>query len=230
MANTILRSSSLILVWLIGLACIPTTITGGFADDNYRSVSWQQFANAKVVNQKIDLQDPDLELLNAAVFFASNQAREQRKMPIFRFQAPLRDMARFHAKQMAKYHFVSHDNPRAPRYATVEARGRQFDAQVNAENVASTFLHKYSSGSRYYTKKTSQGDTFFDSSSRQIKVHTYWSFAQDIVQGWIDSPPHRKNLFHPQLKTLGCACEVGRGEVNSGQLPMAYCGQNFGIQ
>lgn len=229
MANTIFRLSSLILVGLISLSCASFQQIKDFDDKYYASVSWQQFADSAIANRKIDLQNPDIEILNAAVFFASNQARAKKRMSLLRFDPALRNMARYHAQQMARYHFVSHDNPRSPRYATVEARGKQFGAQVNAENVANTFLHRYRNGSRYYVKKTSQGDAFFDSSNQEIRLHTYWSFAQSIVQGWIDSPPHRRNLFHNQLKTLGCACEIGKDEIGSGELPMAYCGQNFGI-
>ncbi|MEM6344184.1 MAG: CAP domain-containing protein [Bacteroidota bacterium] len=229
MANTFVRLSSLLLVGLICLSWASADQLNDFEDKYYGSVSWERFSRSGIANRKIDLSNPDMEILNAAVFFASNKARAKQKLALLRFDPSLRNMARFHAQQMARFHFVSHDNPRSPRYATVEARGRQFNAQVNAENVASTFLHRYRSGSRYYAKPSPQGYVFFDASHQEIKLHTYWSFAEDIVQGWIDSPSHRRNLFHVQLKTLGCACEIGKGEIGSGELPMAYCGQNFGI-
>lgn len=231
MANSIFRFSGLILAGILWLACIPADQSSGFEDQQYSSLTWQQFMRSDAASQVIDLQNPDLDLLNAAVFFASNQARSMKRLPQFSFDPALRNMARYHSQQMARYHFVSHDNPRSPRYSSVEDRGRQFKAQVNAENVANTFLHQYRSGTRYYTKKSAQGDDlFFDSSSEEIGIHSYRSFARSIVKGWIDSPPHRRNLFHKQLNTLGCACEIGKDEVGSGEMPMAYCGQNFGMQ
>ncbi|MEL7531465.1 MAG: CAP domain-containing protein [Bacteroidota bacterium] len=225
----IFRLSSLMLAGLICLSCASVEPLKDFEDKYYGSVGWEQFSRSGIANRKIDLRKPDLEILNAAVFFASNKARAKKKLALLSFDPALRNMARYHAQQMAHYHFVSHDNPRSPSYATVEARGRQFNAQVNAENVANTFLHRYRSGTRYYAKPGPQGDAFFDSSHQEIKLHTYWSFAESIVEGWINSPPHRRNLFHSQLKTLGCACEIGKDEIGSGELPMAYCGQNFGI-
>lgn len=228
----VLRTLCLVLIATISFSFRTIeSESSGFSDRLYERLSWEEFARAKIVNQPIDLDNPDIDLINAAVFYASNQAREQQRMSEFAFRSPLRDMARYHAGQMARYHFVSHDNPRSPRYATVEARGKRFEAQVNAENVASTFLHRYEGGTRYYTKRLDGEDAFFEArSSRQIEVHTYWSFGQSIVQSWIDSPSHRRNLFHPQLKTLGCACEIGAGEIGSGKIPMVYCGQNFGIE
>jgi uncharacterized protein YkwD len=228
MAKSMHKFLLLVFPFLLSWTSLSSPTT--FQDHDYERYNWKNFRALQEVNQAIDLQNPDYDLLNAAVFFATLRARNQEGHGKLTFDPALRNMAQYHSAAMARYGFVNHTNPRNPRYSTMQQRARQFKAQANAENVASTFLHRYKPGSYYIQKETPHGFVFYDSrSQREIKVHTYMSFAESVVKSWMNSPSHRHNILYRDMSRLGCACEIGSGELNSGEMPLAYCTQNFGF-
>ena len=43
------------------------------------------------------------------------------------------------------------------------------------------------------------------SGGEAIPMHTYHSYGKIVVQAWLDSPGHRKNLLHKDANAIGCA-------------------------
>lgn len=223
--------SSFLLFFPFLLAWTSLGLEKPFSDQDYRHYNWKDFHRLPEAHQVIDLDHPDYDLLNAAVFYTTVRARVQEGLGELDFDPALRNMADFHASAMAQYGFVDHTNPRNPRYATMSQRARQFGARANAENVASTFLHQYQSGTYYLKRETANGLVFLNQRDRVvIPVHTYLSFAQSVVKSWMNSPGHRSNILYPSMDRLGCACAIGADELASGEMPLAYCTQNFGMQ
>ena len=198
-----------------------------FTDADYSRYSVATFLALPALQQPVDLQHPDYALLNATIFYLTNQERARRNLPLLRFQPQLRDCANHHAKAMATHDFVSHENAYEPRFRTLEKRSKAYGHEAHAENVASTFLHAYRSGSTYNTRHTDRGIVFIDNRRQPIKVYTYLEFARDVVSDWMGSPGHRHNILFPELKYLGCAVQLPAGAASSEDLPLAYCVQNF---
>jgi uncharacterized protein YkwD len=199
-----------------------------FPDSEYARHTWQTFLALPVLRDTLDFQQVDHSLLDAAVFYVACRERQRNNRPVLEFDPRLRDMAAHHASAMAQHRFVSHVNPHDARNRTFEQRAGRFQPNAGAENVASEFLYDYPPGSLYYRKAVPGGYQFYDQRDHLILRHTYLSFAETLVAGWMNSRGHRANILLPSLKTLGCAVRLSAGETGSNEIPLAYAVQNFG--
>ena len=57
-----------------------------------------------------------------------------------------------------------------------------------------------------------------------IPPHTYASFARDLVESWMNSPSHRRNLLTSKARYLGCGCAL---QIEEAGLAMLFCAQVF---
>ena len=200
-----------------------------FPDSAYKNHTWQSFIKIPQLRDTINYLQVDLGLLNAAVFFLTNKARESQRRPLLLFSPKLRNVAKLHSEQMAKYEFVDHFNKRNRRLYSPQVRGKVYNQEVIAENVASTFLYNYKSGANFYRAWNGTHYDFFTYDNDLIRPLTYLQFAQRIVKDWMESKGHRINILHPKLKTLGCAVSIGVRDMEKGMIPMGYGTQNFGL-
>ena len=76
----------------------------------YVEHDWKSFVQMKEANEIINPDNYDLHLLNAAVFFATNKLREEKKLKPLEFSAELRNAAVVHSYQMVAKKFFSHFN------------------------------------------------------------------------------------------------------------------------
>lgn len=198
-----------------------------FEDGAYEQYTWQSFNRIEALQRPIDFAEPDYGLLNAAVFYVTNQERAQRNLPLLSFSPDLRDIADHHARAMAEHDFVSHFNVFESRYRTLEQRSRAYGKEAHAENVASNFLHKYRSNTYYTPRPARPFYEYYDSQRRSIPVMSYLEFAENLVDDWMSSSGHRRNILFRELKSLGCAVRIPEGAGTKNEIPLAYCVQNF---
>lgn len=202
------------------------------SQEKYYKMRPAAFWALSMVQAPIDLNHPDYALLEAAVFHATNSARIEKRLKPLAFDPALYQMARQHSAAMAHYDFMDHTNRRQPRFRTMKNRARQARAQVNAENVASSFLYQYPSGKRYFVQgRPEQAGYEFVlvGESLPMPVHSYAGFARNLVNQWMNSPGHRSNILHRDLKRLACGVRFQAGAAIAKQVPMAYSTQNFGM-
>ncbi len=179
---------------------------GWFAD--YDATSFRRVAEAR---RAIHPQRLDRDLLDAAVLHETNRRRLQHNLPPLRFDARARTAARIQASAMAKGEFVDHENPE-PRYRTMADRAKVagLRPRMLAENVASAFGRRYESGKQFYTRQENGRTVYsYEPDGPPIAMHSHISFAEALVEGWMKSPGHRKNILAPSARFLGCACEPG---------------------
>jgi uncharacterized protein YkwD len=95
-----------------------------------------------------------------------------------------------------------------------------------AENIAQTFALQYASGTPVYTRQEN-GETVFsrEAGGEPLPPHTYHSFAADLLDQWMDSPGHRKNILAEEPRYLGAGCE--HMEDDELEMPMLACVQLF---
>ncbi|MEM7368157.1 MAG: CAP domain-containing protein [Bacteroidota bacterium] len=231
MKKSILYFNSLMLVmgWISANSVQAQEESLSSWDDRYGQYNWQSFKELEEAHDTLEFDRLDLGLLNAAVFFVSNDVRVQAGKSPLRFSVRLRNMADLHTRAMAKHAFVSHYNWRNWRISTPDRRNKLFQANAGAENVASAFLYAYRADEKYIIKRR-EGVAYFhrDDTHEEILRHTYLSFAQELVRRWMGSPGHRENLLHDRLRRLGCSIRVGEGELEKDEIPLAYCTQEFG--
>jgi len=197
-------------------------------DADIASFHWKEFYALPEAHLEIEFESADDKLLTAAIFYLSNHAREQYGLRPFEFDPALQDMALYHTKAMAQFHFMGHYNEFNPKMRTPAKRAWAFDANFTSENVGRFLLYQLSDEQEYYAAYQNGQNLYFDADEQPIPIHTYWSFADAVVQAWLDSPSHRRNLLNPNYGTMGCAVSMSPGEQLPYTVPAAYATQNFG--
>jgi uncharacterized protein YkwD len=198
------------------------TNSAGFTNYN-----WQSFRQLPQARQRLDPGHYDLLLLDMAVFHETNRRRQQNALAPLLFDSRVRQLAQLQSRAMAEQEFVGHENPAEPEKKTLEDRVHVIGLNPSfvAENVASAFGRQYKSGQKYYIREENGQKIYsYTPKGPNIPMHTYISFAEALVDSWMNSPGHRKNILHPLPKYLGCSCEPGK---KADDLFTFYCGQNF---
>lgn len=148
----------------------------------YDEHNWKSFSTLPDVNKAVDPNNYDLHLLNAAVFFATNKIRSEKKQKELTFSAPLRDAAVVHSQQMVDKKFFSHFG-KTPKLKGPDDRMRMFgigdDVKGEGENI--------------------------DYNHMQPGKTTYWQIAEQIVDDFMHSSEHRKTMLSKGYSHLGCA-------------------------
>lgn len=202
-----------------------------FPDSDYEKYNWKTFMEIELLKDSINPASPDYELLNAAVFFYTNQARTSKGLKPMKFSSKLRNMAALHSEEMGKYEFVDHYHPKSGKYKTPQKRGKIFDVEVHAENVASETVYDYVSGKKFIIVPHGNGyQYFYKKEGKPLSRHTYASFANALIQAWMNSPSHRANILHPDLAYMGCAVFIPQSQTVSSSIPQAYATQDFSYE
>ncbi len=117
-----------------------------------------------------------LSELERTIFRFTNEVRQRNGVPPLTWENSLREVARAHSADMLVRNYFSHVNPegRSPHDRIIA--GSRFPLSMTGENI--------------WTGTGRQpGDT------RQL--------ARIIVDNWMSSPGHRKNLLHPEFTDIG---------------------------
>lgn len=218
------------LIFSIQLSAQENWKSKVFPDSLYAYYNWQFFTlMISEVHDTIDWHNPDLGLLNATIFYATNRARSERGLPTLTFSPSLRDMAFLQAQEMSKYNYVGHDNPWNAPFNTLQKRSRFFEAEAHSENVTNGFLVNYEAGRYFYRVPQPDGETYkyYYMDDTPLYKHTYWTFGLHIVQQFLDSPPHKKNMLFFHHQSLGCGAAIEPYQRKR-QMPMGFGVQNFG--
>ncbi len=168
----------------------------------------EKFRNLPEAAEAIDFEHIDHDLLAAAVFHETNRRRATNKVEPLAFKEGLREAARIQARGMRKEEVVSHQHPDesketlSDRFDFLGIKGRYF-----AENVAMTFGIQYKSGAPLYPRRENGRKILSDAAGgAPIPPHSYLSFAEALLDEWMDSPGHRKNIVATEPAFLGVSC------------------------
>ncbi|OEK02295.1 hypothetical protein BFP97_12550 [Roseivirga sp. 4D4] len=148
-------------------------------DEYYQTLNDDNFRDFKLFNKSLDLKNIDYKVLNAAVFFVTNEARIEQGLGILTYQPNLEIMAWNHSISMAKKDFFDHINKKE----------RKRKSPINRAKLAGV-------------KNPRIGENISAVGGRSFG--NYLQLADHLVQGWIDSPPHRKTLYSKNALQLGC--------------------------
>jgi uncharacterized protein YkwD len=177
----------------------------------YDADAFQSYSYAKMA---IDFDNIHYALLNAAIFYATNQMRLTHGMAPFIHAQSLEEAAFMHAKDMVRLNFFSHNNPYESEKKTFQQRLAMYgvDQGYRAENISEMFGIRYEQGSSLIPPDTTEEDFRNFRTGKPIPVHTYLSFAKALLDGWMNSSGHRANILNSKLIYLGCGTRHYRNE------------------
>ena len=198
--------------------------------DYYQGFSSQTFMQLPELQRKVDSRFHDFDLLDAAIFWATNTEREKHGLKPLEYHHKLRQMANLHSCQMRLHRFFSHENPHETRYKTLtdrleSAKDDGFKGFTTfGENIAYSPTLK---GLGTFTMRTENNTLrYFDVNGNQLFICTCREFAQSVVNGWMHSPGHRANILDADYEFMACG-SAGMLQKDT-YLPYYYLTQNFG--
>ena len=153
----------------------------------YSEINDSNFRDFKLFQKRLDKEKVDYPLLQAALFYVTNEARIEKGLKPVNHQPNLEIMAYNHSYHMAKDDFFEHTHPKNKKRRTPEDRAAL--AGIKNPNIAENI---HAVGGRQFG--------------------TYIELADHIVQSWIDSPPHRATLYSENVVELGCGIYYYEGK------------------
>lgn len=212
----------LVLLQLSGLAAACEPAQQLTADDPAR------FREVSEAQQPVDPDDPDYSLLAQAIFFETNSRRLEHGLEPLEHLTALDRAACVHARAMVEEEFFAHRNPNDPRLATPADRVRAQDLEIGfvAENIGEVFALQYQSGETVYPREEA-GRTVFsrEPGGEPLDRRSYLEIAEALVDGWMSSPGHRRNILAEEAHYLGAGCQAT--EDDGLEMPMFACVQLF---
>jgi uncharacterized protein YkwD len=177
---------------------------------------------ARRLSTRIDFERVDEPLLGLAVLVATNERRVEHGLAPLRQHPRLIRMAARHARRMAEHDFYSHEDP-------IESTGPEERAAASgiANPMVAENIHDYralrSDGGAVYPL-SGRGRFSVEPDGAAIPAHTYWSFAEAIVDEWMASPGHRANILSRDARQLGVGVSF---YWRDGGWPFVKAVQNF---
>lgn len=187
----------------------------------------EAFFQLPAVQETINASSPNYELLSAAIFHATNQARKAEGLSALSHEKPLTQAANLHAENMRKERFFAHKDPGNKRLRTPKLRIEKYSSDFRAfgENIARFAVYKLDEKGTFFV--TPKGE-LVDENNEALKAETYSKLARKIVEGWMNSPGHRENLLG-NYNSLG----IGLSRIfseNKNHIPEILITQNFGLK
>ncbi len=194
----------------------------------YKRYNSSNYKNIQGANSEIDFENIDYKLLNALIFFKTNEERVNHQLAPLEYLENLEISATLHANNMVKYSFFDHINSYDKSKSTPSDRGR-LSGILNprmAENIAESFAIEYDGGKSVYVIDAKNGLFSYEYNGTVIKNRTYLSCAENLVSMWLGSPGHRANILNVNALQMGCGMAFYRDkEFNN--IAMFKAVQNF---
>ena len=154
--------------------------------------------------EDIDLRNPDTGRLQVVVFLLTNEVRARHRLSPLAYSAKLELTAQMHAEDMVKEKFFSHINSKNPSKKTPNDRARlnQISNPYLAENIIEAYGLRYTSNRTVYLQ--GKGMFSYEPNGELLKPHTYLSLGESMVNRWMNSREHRKNILSRDAVQMGC--------------------------
>ncbi|WCL48760.1 CAP domain-containing protein [Leptospira sp. GIMC2001] len=173
--------------------------------NKYKKYNSDDFRKFSPFNDKIDFKKIDYPLLHAAVFFETNKRRVEMDLPDFEYSQALEQVSVEHSRDMVRLDFSSHNSP-VPGRETPKKRMEAYGITnaYTAENINIGYGVAYEGGRPVFTPDQNKGGYFsYDLNGVPLPAQTYLSLARSVVDSWMNSPGHRRNILNTNLKYLG---------------------------
>lgn len=149
------------------------------------------------LGRTIDFDNPDYGALATAIEQLTNEVRKQNGLQPLSTHATLRKASARYAQKMVNEGFLAHEDPNTPRLRNPEQRVAAAGGKnaITAENIADVPAFRVESGEPFYVLDADNYVISRTPDGEPIEAHTYASFGAVVVEGWMNSPGHRRNLL-----------------------------------
>ena len=160
---------------------------------DYPQWDYTNFRQNQLFNQLFSTSDPDYLLLDAAVFYLTNEERAKLGIPILPYHKLLEVAAYNHSMKMATTGFFSHRNPNDTSRTRTGDRGKLAGVSNPkfAENIAMNYLRDNA---------------------------TYLQVATTLIEQWMNSAGHRSNILSSKAKQMGAGTYYKNGQIYGTQV------------
>jgi uncharacterized protein YkwD len=197
---------------------------------NYYEISGDSFALLPDLQKPINAFKPDYSLLDAAIFHATNKARQQFGLKLLQYDAGLHQTTNNYAKDMIQLNFYGHVHPYSPSLATLAQRVQihTWAFKKTAENIGQ--YQVIDTAPEYCCRRKRDGSfEYFDCENKKLfSPFNYEDFAQYAVEQWMNSPSHRHHVLDSTYTHLGCAARISKDSYQGCKTPFGRFVQNFG--
>lgn len=172
--------------------------------DYYTGYTSENFRSDKRYSELLDLGHPDLQRLQAVLYFLTNEVRVKYKLAPLEYSKQLEATAHMHAEDMVKHQFFSHMNTLTPAKYSPNDRARlnKISNPFLAENIIEGYGLQYTSKRTVYLR--GKGNFSYKPDGALLGPHTYLSLGEALIDGWMNSKDHRKNILSTNALQLGC--------------------------
>lgn len=162
----------------------------------YKDYNQDSFWNILELSNYVGFQNLNIDLMNAAIFYTTNQERRKYNLLICAFHSKLLDTSMLHSLQMKNYKFFSHENQYERKYRTLKDR---------IESVYSNDFKGFMCAGENISEMTYLSSAKPPSIGLSQPI-SYLDISKQVIEGWMNSEGHRLNILNPQFKFLGCGC------------------------
>lgn len=174
----------------------------------YTELDYTNFREHASFNMAIDINKFDSLLLNACIFFATNEIRVKKRLTPLEYNSALEASSMLHAEDMATLNFFSHTNNKNKKHRDPEDRAIAVGISNPhvAENIIEGFVIQYKSGMDVIAEKP--GEFVNPKTHDTLNLHSYLSLTDNILNQWMHSEGHRKNILAKDALELGCGVSL----------------------
>lgn len=175
----------------------------------------------------------NFELLNLRIFEKTNIARQMHSLESLIYSRELSLMSSLHSTQMKKYDFFSHTNSHNPILKELDDRVTHFNLRFEkvTENIADLSYLNSEEETKVEVRRVNDQTEFFSAKDgRKFNYYNIDSFSDYVVNAWMNSDGHRKNILDQSVTHLGCGAVIYNRTLNeTGDcIPYLKVTQNFG--
>jgi uncharacterized protein YkwD len=189
------------------------------------------FMSQVAVNQPIDVRNPIGDLLDAALFHATNEQRIKHNLPTFSYNFSIHKAAIGHSDDMIEQDFYNHINPYTRRKLEDRVISYTIEFKRMAENIAQHDLIETGKNPNYcfLFPKGDNDFVYRDCQTKQpLPMMTYAKFARNVVNAWMNSLHHRETIMDVRYKVMACSAKFSKNPYKTNRSPFARITQDFG--
>ena len=172
----------------------------------------------------VPIRNPDQSLFNRAILSEVNYERCEAGLSPLTLARGLITVAGNHAAWMAKRSSLSHRSTiRGQSSVQERVLASGLNARRGSENIGNLPRYQFGGARKIYIKNMSRCE-FSSASGRRIAPHSYASLATQIVDMWMSSAGHRRNVLDRNVSSVGSAIMFDTNGSHCGQF---FLSQNF---